>query len=287
MKCPKCHYLGFASGERCRNCGYDFSLSSAPADPSDLPIRPDESLGPMGDLALHSDGAVESDASVPAPAAGEVADADLPLFLGHTAARELGVGAHPRSPRAPLSVRRATPEVARVRTAVRRVRRPRASLKLDSATPGGDTGVASRRRAAPETPAPRLRRLLAAGIDLCVLAGIDAGVVLLTLRLCGLAPAAWGTLSLPPLVGFLALLNGGYLVAFTAAGGQTLGKMVCGIKVVGADGKQVTPSAATVRAIAFLISVLPLGVGFFAQFVDRQRRALHDRLAETRVVKVS
>ena len=145
----------------------------------------------------------------------------------------------------------------------------------------------SQRPAAPETPAPRLRRILAAGIDLFVLAGIDAGVVLLTLRLCGLAPAAWGTLPLPPLVGFLALLNGGYLVAFTAAGGQTLGKMVCGIKVVSADGKQVTSSAATVRAIAFLISVLPLGVGFFAQFVDRQRRALHDRLAETRVVKVS
>ena len=287
MKCPKCYYLGFASGERCRNCGYDFSLSSAPANPPDLQIRPDESLGPMVDFTLHSDGAVGPDASVPAPADGEVADADLPLFLGLPAARELGGGAGPRPPRAPLSVRRATPEVARMRTAVRRVRRPRASRQLDSAVPGGDTGMASRRRSAQQTPAPRVRRLLAAGLDLFVLAGIDAGVVLLTLRLCGLAPAAWGTLPLPPLVGFLALLNGGYLVAFTAAGGQTLGKMACGIKVIGADGQQVTPSAATVRAIAFLISVLPLGVGFFAQFVDRQRRALHDRLAETRVVKVS
>ena len=28
MKCPKCGYLGFDSGERCRNCGYDFSLVS-------------------------------------------------------------------------------------------------------------------------------------------------------------------------------------------------------------------------------------------------------------------
>ncbi len=287
MKCPKCHYLGFASGERCRNCGYDFSLASASAYPSDLEIRPDESLGPMVDLTLRSDEAVEPAASVPAPTDGEVADADLPLFRDRTAASELGMGVRPRSPRAPLSVRRATPEVARVRTTVRRVRQPRASLQLDSAAPGGATGMPSQRPAAPETPAPRLRRILAAGIDLFVLAGIDAGVVLLTLRLCGLAPAAWGTLPLPPLVGFLALLNGGYLVAFTAAGGQTLGKMVCGIKVVSADGKQVTPSAATVRAIAFLISVLPLGVGFFAQFVDRQRRALHDRLADTRVVKVS
>ena len=33
MKCPKCQYLGFDSGERCRNCGYDFSLAL------DLPAR--------------------------------------------------------------------------------------------------------------------------------------------------------------------------------------------------------------------------------------------------------
>ncbi len=27
MKCPKCGYLGFERVDRCRNCGYDFSLS--------------------------------------------------------------------------------------------------------------------------------------------------------------------------------------------------------------------------------------------------------------------
>ena len=26
MKCPKCQYLTFDSGGRCRNCGYDFYL---------------------------------------------------------------------------------------------------------------------------------------------------------------------------------------------------------------------------------------------------------------------
>src|SRR5260221_621629 len=26
MKCPKCAYLGFETGDRCKNCGYDFSL---------------------------------------------------------------------------------------------------------------------------------------------------------------------------------------------------------------------------------------------------------------------
>ena len=28
MKCPKCDYLGFETGDRCKNCGYDFSLAA-------------------------------------------------------------------------------------------------------------------------------------------------------------------------------------------------------------------------------------------------------------------
>ena len=28
VKCPKCDYLGFETGDRCKNCGYDFSLLS-------------------------------------------------------------------------------------------------------------------------------------------------------------------------------------------------------------------------------------------------------------------
>jgi uncharacterized RDD family membrane protein YckC len=44
MKCPKCLYIGFETGDRCKNCGYDFSLLAgpdAPADTEDLPLRPD------------------------------------------------------------------------------------------------------------------------------------------------------------------------------------------------------------------------------------------------------
>ena len=35
-----------------------------------------------------------------------------------------------------------------------------------------------------------------------------------------------------PLGVFLLLLNGGYLTIFTTAGGQTIGKMIAGIRVV-------------------------------------------------------
>ena len=33
MKCPKCDYLGFETGDRCKNCGYDFSLTTNVAAP--------------------------------------------------------------------------------------------------------------------------------------------------------------------------------------------------------------------------------------------------------------
>src|SRR5574341_1311888 len=58
MKCPKCGYLGFETGDRCRNCGYDFSLtgpaqSSEPASTHDLRIKDDtEPVGPFLDLSL-------------------------------------------------------------------------------------------------------------------------------------------------------------------------------------------------------------------------------------------
>ncbi len=94
---------------------------------------------------------------------------------------------------------------------------------------------------------------------------------------------------------FLLLLNGGYLALFTIAGGQTIGKMLTGIKVVAdrpaadpeanGSGLGVSAGAAVLRAAASLVSLLPAGLGFAAILFDSDRRALHDRLAETRVVK--
>ena len=46
MKCPKCSYLGFETGDRCKNCGYDFSLLAAPphAPDADLKLQVPEEL---------------------------------------------------------------------------------------------------------------------------------------------------------------------------------------------------------------------------------------------------
>jgi rubredoxin len=49
MKCPKCQYISFDSGDRCRNCGYEFSLA-ADAALDDLPIQ--NGTEPLGPLAI-------------------------------------------------------------------------------------------------------------------------------------------------------------------------------------------------------------------------------------------
>jgi uncharacterized RDD family membrane protein YckC len=69
--------------------------------------------------------------------------------------------------------------------------------------------------------------------------------------------------------------------------------MITGIKVVadltndgsGSGVGRVSLGAAVLRATAYLVSLLPAGLGFAAILFDADRRALHDRLAETRVVK--
>jgi uncharacterized RDD family membrane protein YckC len=111
-------------------------------------------------------------------------------------------------------------------------------------------------------------------------------VIVLTLRLAELDLQSLDTLPAAPLAGFLLLLNGGYVVVLTLVGGQTFGKMVCKVRVVNRAGRPVTTSVALVRALGYLMSVLPLGLGVVWMFFDTERRALHDRLAGTCVLMV-
>jgi uncharacterized RDD family membrane protein YckC len=44
MKCPKCLYIGFETGDRCKNCGYDFSLLALADDDAVEPAPPELAL---------------------------------------------------------------------------------------------------------------------------------------------------------------------------------------------------------------------------------------------------
>ena len=131
-----------------------------------------------------------------------------------------------------------------------------------------------------------MARLAAGLFDTVLLATLDAVVIMLTLRLTGLGLQSLSTLPVGPLVAFLILLNGGYVVVLTRTGGQTFGKMAFGVRVVDRAGRPVTTAVALVRALGYLVSVLPFGLGLVVMFFDTQGRALHDLLAGTRVLMV-
>jgi uncharacterized RDD family membrane protein YckC len=287
MKCPKCQYFSFDSGDRCRNCGYDFSLALDLPAP-DLPIQDGtEPIGPFADFSLNET------PSLPLFTGG--GDPDAPLVTP---------GA---TPRAPLAVRRTAPVAPRpaaLRPKARREtgridRDPEPRLALDTADLGPPPEpVSALHTAAAEAPVPdggpgvasAGARLVGGVIDVVLVAGIDLLVVYFTLKICDLTFAEVSTLPMAPLLSFLFLLNGGYLSAFVAATGQTIGKMAAGTRVVPADpaapvSERVTFGQAVVRAAGYLVSALPIGLGFLPAFFGQERRALHDRLADTRVIK--
>jgi len=300
MKCPKCDYIGFEATDRCRNCGYEFALAPAPPAPAaDLPMRSTEDERLTTDLSLHDSGAetkrksgrpLDLDRLIGVPDTPP----DLPLFEAEETAPEPPLVMPPGVPRRPLSVRRAGTETPQ------RPKRPReepapapAALELPLAESAREIAVSAvavvappRRRTLPieDVPAEPSTRLMAALLDLGLLLAIDLLTLHYTLRLCDRSWSEWTSLPLLPLFGFFLLLNGGYLIAFTTAGGQTIGKMTFGLRVVGDQDEAVPPLTAAVRAALCVASVLSLGAGFAPVFAGG--RAIEDRVAATRVVKL-
>ena len=107
------------------------------------------------------------------------------------------------------------------------------------------------------------------------------------MQICGIGLSELDLLPRGPLLAFLLVQNGGYLVVFTA-GGQTLGKMAAGIKVVTAgSGSPLDLGRAFIRTAVWLILAVPAGLGFATALLSSDHRGLHDRFARTRVVRAS
>jgi uncharacterized RDD family membrane protein YckC len=265
MKCPKCQYINFDDGDKCRNCGYQFSLSVA-ADDLDLPVEPADSF----DLPLFRDRGPDDDrplVSVPA-----ITRAPLAVRKGSIGAPQQPARRHDRyEPSLDLEPEDLDAE------AFQRPRAPRPGTHAPAAEP---TELAAASVGA---------RILSGLIDLLLLLAIDGAVLHFTLKFCGLTYAEIRLLPVPPFAAFLLILNGGYLAAFTAAGGQSIGKMLGGIRVVPSDPEawtdRVPLGQAVLRAAGYFISALPLGLGFLPAVLAADRRGFHDRLAHTRVVK--
>lgn len=77
-----------------------------------------------------------------------------------------------------------------------------------------------------------------------------------------------------------------YEIIMVGKYGATLGKMVFKIKVLTADGGPVTYGRATGRYFGKLVSYLTLYIGFIMAGFDKEKRALHDHMCGTRVVRL-
>ena len=363
MKCPKCDYLGFETGDRCKNCGYDFSLvavADAHEPDPDLLIRPaasddaarvtpwldelDRLFGaPAPDPSTSNIDATEritidpfvrpaparaaassqafapkqvpvAEATAPADAqlriaapADDVAPIPLPSFRGQPipsrqSAQPVGLPLFspesddeplvklPATPRPPLAVRR-TPDRPRLRALSTPLAEAEPEPTLEFADTEVRTPAPPARRTQPraattvtgEVSGPG-RRVAAALVDQLILCGIDLVVVYFTLRLASLTLADWRSLPPVPMIAFLAIVKVSYFSVFTAVGGQTIGKMAAGIRVITDERGLVDPARAVRRTLAGAVSFVTLGVAFIPALFGADRRALHDRLAHTRVV---
>jgi uncharacterized RDD family membrane protein YckC len=156
-----------------------------------------------------------------------------------------------------------------------------------SATPPArrETPVAS---AGSRTDAEPWRGLLAAALDAAFIGMLNVAIFWITLRWTDLAFVDASLLPALPLGTFLVLVALGYLLMFTAAGGQTLGKMIAGVRVVNADGtasgQAISVQQAALRSVLAVSSVLMLGLGFLPALLG-SGKSLHDRLAHTRIVR--
>jgi len=156
------------------------------------------------------------------------------------------------------------------------------------------------------TDAPRLieyggfgERWVALLIDGAVLAIPELGVRLLVKALMG-APALSVSQAWEDRISIfgegrwqrlLALFSAGfclhalYSIILVTLYGATLGKMAVGLKIVAENGSKISAARATGRYFAEYVSYLTLCIGHLMVIFDDQKRALHDHICSTRVIK--
>ncbi|MDP9114685.1 MAG: RDD family protein [Acidobacteriota bacterium] len=97
-----------------------------------------------------------------------------------------------------------------------------------------------------------------------------------------LGPAMLGVFGISRLV--LLAVSVFYDAYFLSAHGATPGKMAMGLKVIRADGGPLSPMLAVARHFAEWVSAIIFMIGYIMAGFDAEKRALHDRICETRVV---
>jgi uncharacterized RDD family membrane protein YckC len=80
-------------------------------------------------------------------------------------------------------------------------------------------------------------------------------------------------------------VSAAYTTWFLGKYGATPGKMACKIQVITSDGGNVNYLRAFARHFAEWISGIIIGIGYIMVAFDNEKRALHDRICDTRVIR--
>ncbi|MEO7794931.1 MAG: RDD family protein [Thermoanaerobaculia bacterium] len=80
-------------------------------------------------------------------------------------------------------------------------------------------------------------------------------------------------------------LQAAYEIYFTVRKGATPGKMVLKLRVERTDGSRLTVGRATGRYFANILNGFTLGIGYIVAAFDDEKRALHDHICDTRVLR--
>jgi uncharacterized RDD family membrane protein YckC len=76
----------------------------------------------------------------------------------------------------------------------------------------------------------------------------------------------------------------GYFLFFWVLVGQTPGKMLMGLRVVGMNGRPLSFWQALKRFIGYWISMIPFFIGFYWILISDSRQGWHDKFARSYVI---
>ncbi|MBA3051721.1 RDD family protein [bacterium] len=93
-----------------------------------------------------------------------------------------------------------------------------------------------------------------------------------------------GFMPLFNLVGFV--IGAAYYICMHGSYGQTLGKMLIGIKVIKINDEPLSYGTALLRYIGRILNIITLFIGYIIVAFNRKKRGMHDFIAGTKVIYV-
>ena len=246
MKCARCGFISFDNLVRCRKCGTDFSDNAAGID--------HRQTGLVGSCRASSS------SSRPAGIEGTIEAIKRDL-------EELD-----RMPTGSGNSRNSITDNSQVTAAIGR---PQHIVRKEAAKRAGF-----------------LLRLLAYSIDSMII--FILSLLLMIIAMFFIKSRTVNTDNLFAILRFLyvpyliseTVIEAFYFVYFHAATGQTIGKRVCGIRVLGVDGGVLGFRRSGLRFIGYLISRICLYSGFLWIAVSPTKQGWHDKMARSCVIRI-